>query len=70
MPYDAAKATQLQNEIHAFRGKRQKENKKLAREIAKWVDTALQSSSNPSPSGTEEDLMIAGEAEEEEDSRG
>ena len=65
--YDSAKAKQLQNEIHTFRGKRQKENKKLAREIAKWVDTALQSSQQ-SPSGTEEDLMIAGE--EEDDCRG
>ena len=38
---DGSKAGQLRSEIIRFKEKRQKENKMLAKEIAKWIDTAV-----------------------------
>jgi tetratricopeptide (TPR) repeat protein len=59
---DAKKAKQLNGEIQSFRVKRQKDNRRLAKEIAKWVDSSL-SQSGVSLGG---DLPIAGEEDGEE----
>lgn len=39
--YDATKAAALQKEIQAFREKAAKSNRKLARDIASWVESAM-----------------------------
>ena len=39
--FDESKATLLLKEIEAFMTRRKKSNRKLARDVAEWVDTAM-----------------------------
>ena len=43
--YDAGKATALAREIQQFKEQTAKSNRKLAKDIATWVSTAMESSS-------------------------
>jgi tetratricopeptide (TPR) repeat protein len=70
LSYDNKKGKQLEIEIQAFKVKNQKENKKLAKEIAKWVDSALQQ--QPKETHGQDDIDIGGDSgddEEDYDSR-
>lgn len=60
----------LESEILTFKTKRQKENRKLAKEIAKWVDTSLTQANWKEGSGGNGgggDLPLEGFGEEEDD---
>lgn len=39
--YDPARSAALQSEVSQYRARRQKADRRLARDIAKWVDSAL-----------------------------
>ena len=42
--YDKNKALEIEREVDAFLKKRSKSNRKLARDVAEWVDLAVSSS--------------------------
>jgi hypothetical protein len=62
--FDKARAQQLDAEIFAFKSKKQKDNKKLAREIAKWVDQVM---SQPQSSNKSADLALMDDEGSDED---
>ena len=73
--YDVSKAKALENDIVLFKKKQQKDNRKLARDIAQWVDQAMtKNSSNSSSSSANatgdgndgEDIDVLEDEEEEE----
>jgi hypothetical protein len=72
--YDALKAAALQKEIQSHKEKTAKTNRKLARDIAKWVDTAMSTSAQPKAQassscggdGDDDDLGVVGEGEDED----
>ena len=69
---DQPKATQLIKEIDAFLLKRQKSNRKLARDVAEWVETAMQIHQNCKDTKRNdnldcEDLDVDVDFEDEED---
>jgi hypothetical protein len=71
---DAPKAAALQKEIQAHKEKTAKTNRKLARDIAKWVDTAMSTSAQPKAQassscggdGDDDDLGVVGEGDDED----
>jgi hypothetical protein len=71
---DAPKAAALQKEIQAHKEKTAKTNRKLARDIAKWVDTAMSTSAQPKAQassscggdGDDDDLGVVGVGVEED----
>jgi tetratricopeptide (TPR) repeat protein len=71
LQHDIKKGKQLETEIEVFKVKKQKDNKKLAKEIAKWIDSALQQQQkNSKESGGQGDIDIAGDSGEEEEEGG
>lgn len=71
--YDANKATALQKDIQTFKERTARSNRKLARDIAKWVDTAMThstgggSGSGGGGGGPEGDLGVLGEEQGDEE---
>jgi hypothetical protein len=62
MSLDPTRASQLRAEIIRFKENRQRENKKLAKEIVKWIDTAM--TINEASAANLQDIEIAEESEE------
>jgi hypothetical protein len=62
--YDATKASALQREIQAHKEKTARSNRKLARDIASWVDTAMSASSKPGAGGGGRSAAAAGSGED------
>ena len=63
--YDAGKATALAREIQQFKEQTAKSNRKLAKDIATWVSTAMESSSS-SGAKSRDDGKGAGRKQENE----
>ena len=63
-PLDRPKADQLLREIDAFCLKRQKSNRKLAKDVAAWVETAMKISARAMRA---EDVDIDMDFDDEED---
>jgi hypothetical protein len=69
---DPTRSDQLYSEIQVFRKKRSKENAKLAKDIARWVDNVLVTTSNrpavtqssASASAFVDDLDISGDEDD------
>eukprot|EP01038_Epipyxis_sp_PR26KG_P014779 gene14779-19861_t len=55
--YDQPRADTLEKEIKSYRLKQQKTNRKLAKDIANWIDTAMTMSSQHQKSSTQSDHM-------------
>ncbi len=70
--YDSLKAKNLRKEIDNFLTIRRKENAKLAKEIAKWVDTAMTNANSGKSSASaaavpNEDVDILEDCESDEE---
>lgn len=65
--FDKAKASQLDTEIKQHRTRMTKINKKLAKDVAKWVDTALAGMNNSKSGSGESDLDLGDDLAEEVD---
>ncbi len=62
---DGKKAQSLEAEITAFKTKRQKDNRKLAKEIAKWVDASLSQAPASATASLSADAPISDDADED-----